>query len=402
MAKRKICIVTAARSEYSASKWLMLELSGDPDVELQVVVTGSHLESRHGLTVEEIERDGIPIAARVPMMCDSDTPRAVAESMGRCALGMAQTMARLEPDLLVVLGDRYELLPICSAATMLNIPIAHISGGDITEGAVDDAIRHAVTKLAHLHFPGTERSAKVLRQLGEDESRIFVVGEPGLDNFNRLDCLDRETLGRDLGMAPDRKWVLLTYHPETRTGGDDSAVLANIFHVLDQQEGIQVMMTYPNADPGSGRIVDLMREKHAERPDRYRLEKSLGQLRFISILKQAWCMVGNSSSILFEAPSAKLPAILVGDRQKGRLSPVNVIPAAGNPKSLQNAFELAGNNEFRAGLRDLVNPYGDGHTACRVAAILKKTELATLLKKPFVLRDCSLLDEEDRNGGAQG
>jgi len=388
MSKRKICIVTGARSEYSASKWLMFELLGDPGVELQVVVTGSHLEPRFGFTVGEIERDGIPIAARVPMGCGDDDPRSVAEAMGRCAAGMAETLADLSPDILVVLGDRYELLPVCGAATMLNIPIAHVSGGDVTEGAVDDAIRHAVTKLAHLHFPGTEYSAEVLRQLGEADGRIFVVGEPGLDNFNRLECLSREALARNLGMDPDRKWVLFTQHPETRTGADDGVILENMFHALDQVEGVQVLMTYPNADPGAARIVDFLQERHAARPNRYRLEKNLGQLRFVSFLKQAWCMVGNSSSILFEAPSAKLPAVLVGDRQQGRLIPANVIPAAGNPESLERALAMAGDAGFRDGLHDLINPYGDGNTAPRVAAILKKVELAALLRKPFVRRGC--------------
>lgn len=387
MSKRKICIITAARSEYSASKWLMLELLNDPDVTLQVVVTGSHLESRFGSTVQEIERDGIPIAARVPMDCGDDAPRSVAKAMGLCASGMAEALADLAPDILVVFGDRYELLSICGAATMLNIPIAHVSGGDVTEGAVDDAIRHAVTKLAHLHFPGTEYSAAVLRQLGEAKERIFVVGEPGLDNFNRLKCLDRNTLAQELGMNVDNKWILFTYHPETRTQGNDGAILKNMFHFLDQMDGAQVLMTYPNADPGSRRIIDFIRGKHGERPDKYRLEKNLGQLRFISFLKQAWCMAGNSSSSLFEAPSAKLPAILVGDRQKGRMVPANVIPAVGDLESFEHAFALVGDPSFREGLHDLKNPYGDGNTALRIAGVLKKAELASLLRKPFVRQD---------------
>lgn len=385
MLKRKICVITAARSEYSASKWLIREILQDPDLELQVIVTGAHLEERFGNTVQELEQDEIPIDYRVDIHCTDDTPECIANSMGECSIGISKAFSKLKPDILVVLGDRYELLPICSVATVMRIPIAHVSGGDITEGAIDDSIRHAVTKLSHLHFPGTEFSADVLKQLGESPDRIFVAGEPGLDNFNRLQCLSKKELAENLDMDERKKWVLFTYHPETLAKeGEDLETLKNLFSVLDQQEDIQVMMTYPNADPGSEEIIQLLKQKNAENSSRYKLIKSLGQLRFISFLKVAWCMVGNSSSSLFEAPTAKLPAILISDRQKGRLIPDNIIAAIGERNSLVQAFQKVEEPDFQAGLTTLVNPYGDGNTAVKIASILKSVDLNHLIRKTFI------------------
>jgi GDP/UDP-N,N'-diacetylbacillosamine 2-epimerase (hydrolysing) len=385
MAKRKICVITAARSEYSASKWLIKEIQNDPELELQVIVTGAHLEERFGDTVQELEQDQIPIDHRIPIHCTDDTLECIANSMGECSIGISNALSALKPDILVVLGDRYELLPICSVAMVRRIPIAHVSGGDITEGAIDDSIRHAVTKLSHLHFPGTEFSAKVLRQLGEPLERIFVVGEPGLDNFNRLHCLSKQELAENLDLDERKKWVLFTYHPETLAGeGEDIKTLHNLFSVLDEQEDIQVMMTYPNADPGSEAIIQLLTTMNARNPSRYKLVKNLGQLHFISFLKIAWCMVGNSSSSLFEAPTAKLPAILISNRQKGRLILGNIITSNGQRDSLLRSFKRVDEPNFQSGLADLVNPYGDGNTAVKIVSILKDVDLNNLMIKQFV------------------
>jgi len=385
MSKRKICIVTAARSEYSASKWLMKEVLLDPDLELQVIVTGAHLEERFGNTVWELEEDNIPINYRINIHCTDDTPECIANSMGECSKGVSKALLRLKPDILVILGDRYELLPICSVAMVMRIPIAHVSGGDITEGAIDDSIRHAITKLSHLHFPGTEYSAKVLRQLGEPSERIFVVGEPGLDNFNRLRCLSKKELATNLGMDEEQKWILFTYHPETLAKNNDNIeILKNIFLVLDSQECIQVMMSYPNADIRSDEIIRFLITVSAENPFKYKLIKNLGQLRFISFLKVAWCLLGNSSSSLFEAPTAKLPAILVNDRQKGRLLPDNIIATNGEVDSLIRSFQRLEEPDFQASLKCLVNPYGDGNTSVKIVSILKNVNLDDLLYKKFI------------------
>lgn len=378
-------MVTAARSEYSASKWLIIEIQNDPDLELQIIVTGAHLEERYGKTVRELEDDNIPIDYRVNIHCSVDTPESIAKSMGECLIGVSRALFALKPDILVVLGDRYELLPICSAAMVMRIPVAHVSGGDITEGAIDDSIRHAITKLSHLHFPGTEFSAQVIRQLGESLDRIFVVGEPSLENFNRLHCLDKEELASIFEMDIRKRWVLLTYHPETLANyGDDIKMLKNIFSVIDELEDIQVMMTYPNADPGSEDIISLMKIVSSMNPTRYKLVQSLGQLRFISFLKVAWCMIGNSSSSLLESPTAKLPAILVSDRQKGRLIPENVITTDGTIGSLRRSFRQIDKPDFQAGLIDLFNPYGDGYTAEKIVATLKVVDLDDLVSKKFI------------------
>ncbi|MBI9081296.1 MAG: UDP-N-acetylglucosamine 2-epimerase (hydrolyzing) [Pseudodesulfovibrio sp.] len=387
MSKRKICIITATRAEYSASKWLMREILNDPDLELQVIVTGTHLEEQFGNTIQEIERDNIPIDYRIKIHCTNDSPQCVANSIGECAIGMSKALADLNPDILVVLGDRYELLPVCSVAVVMGIPIAHVSGGDITEGAIDDSIRHAITKLSHIHFPGTEYSAKVLRQLGESDERIFVVGEPGLDNFTRLKSLSKRELALSLKMDENKKWVMFTYHPETLSRGDDLSILESVFSALDALDFIQVMMTYPNADPGSLKIIDFIENIHAKNPSKYRLKKNLGQLAFTSFLKVAWCMLGNSSSSLFEAPTAKLPAILINDRQKGRILSGNIIPATGDINSLKKALKYVDDDVFQSSLRDLINPYGDGYTAVKIISILKQVDLTPLLYKRFIQQD---------------
>lgn len=384
-AVRKICVVTAARSEYSASKWLMKEILNDSSLKLQVVVTGAHLEKKFGYTIKELEADHIPIDFKVPMGCSNDDPLGMASSAADFIKGFSAVLERLSPDILVLLGDRYELLPICNTATLFKIPIAHISGGDITEGAMDDAIRHAITKLSHIHFPGTESSAQVILQMGESPDRVFVVGEPGLDNFRRLNCLSRGELAEEIGLNPNKNWILLTYHPETLADSEyDMRNLNNIFSVLDTQRNIQVLMTYPNADPGSQRIIDCCIEKQGKNPSRYLLEKNLGQLKFISFLKTAYCMIGNSSSIVFETPTAELPAVLVGNRQKGRIIANNILVSDGSRNSLSSCLSTVSNGAFRLGLKGMLNPYGDGNTAIKILKVLKQITLDNVLNKSFV------------------
>ncbi|MBU6400217.1 MAG: UDP-N-acetylglucosamine 2-epimerase (hydrolyzing) [Verrucomicrobia bacterium] len=386
MTPRKICVVTAARSEYGAARWLMKAVQQHPALRLQVLVTGAHFAPVFGRTITELEADGFSIDACVDLGPDWEQPGRLHHVLGACLAGVGEALTRLKPDILVVFGDRHELLPICTAATLAGTPLAHVSGGDITEGAADDAIRHAVTKLAHLHFPAHAQAAEVIRNLGEAPDRIRVVGELSLAAFYRTKGHTRQELAEMLGLNPALRWVLFAYHPVTLAAAE--VWLPPLIHtlaILEETEGVETLLTYPNADPGNELIRDLLERRRAARPDRFKLTPSLGPSRFVSFLKQAWLMIGNSSSALIEAPSAHLAAINLGDRQKGRLRGQNIIDAAGDPASIRGALELASSLEFRNRLERVCNPYGDGVAAERVADALATVDLREIRRKPPVI-----------------
>jgi len=382
--KKKICIITGSRSEYGLLRWLMEEIKNDIEFELQIIVTGAHLSYEYGLTYKKIEEDGFHINEKIEMMLSANTKTAIAKSMGLCAIGISDAFKRLMPDLIVVLGDRYELLPICNTAIVMNIPIAHISGGDITEGAIDDMIRHAVTKMANLHFPGVEESARRIIQMGEDPKYVFVVGEPGLDNFFRLKTLSREEIARDLNLDTSKKWILVTYHPETMISLKINLERSkNIITVLNEINNIQVIITYPNADYGSKEIIEIFKKASVEISDKFKLYNNLGQLRYINLMKQIYCMIGNSSSGIIESPLAKVPSINIGNRQKGRFFNKNVICANGDIHSLKAAFCRIEDKSFIKSIENIKNYYGDGNTAVRIKNILKSINLVEINKKKW-------------------
>lgn len=382
-ARRRICVLTATRAEYGLLYRLMREIDEDPDLELQVVVTGAHLSESSGLTVRVIEEDGFRIAARVDMELASDEPAALGRSMGLCSIGIAPVLSDLAPNILVVLGDRYELLPVASVALVTGVPIAHISGGDVTEGAIDNQIRHALTKLSALHFAGTEESARRIIQMGEDPANVFVVGEPGLDNIARLQRVSREHLADDLGLQASVRWALLAYHPETLApSGQDLDHLRLILQTLDEIPDLQTVLTWPNSDPGGFQLGAELERWATDRPAKFRLHRSLGQQRFLSMMYESVLMVGNSSSAIIEAPSIPLPVVDVGNRQTGRFRPPNVIHLEAGSQ-IAAAIGRALSDEFRSGLVGLVNPYGQGDTAPRIKEHLKTADLHGLLKKGF-------------------
>jgi UDP-hydrolysing UDP-N-acetyl-D-glucosamine 2-epimerase len=384
MPKKTICVITATRAEYGLLRGLLRRLKGDPTFELQLIVTGAHLSEAHGATVREIERDGFRIDVRVPMLDDKSVPPEPLREMSRCLVGVGEALAKLVPELVVVLGDRYELLPICSAALMLKLPIAHISGGDVTEGALDNQVRHAVTKLAHLHFPGTEASARRIVQMGEDPAHVFAVGEPGIDNFVEVPRRPREELALTLGADPADKWVAFAYHPETlQPIARDLEHVSTALDLLLAQHGVQVIATHPNADPGGREIAELLEARQRAAPDRLLLSKSLGQDNFVGLLREAVAIVGNSSAGLVEAPSVPLAAIDIGERQRGRLRASNVVHASGSRLSLETAWATLESTPFRDQLLRCQNPYGDGHTAEHIHQILARTATDALLKKSF-------------------
>ena len=364
---KKICIVTAARSEYGLLKWLIDGVYHDPELELQLVVTGAHLSEEHGMTYRFIEEDGYPIAAKVDMQLSSDDKKSIVCSMGKCSEGFAEAFTQLQPDVVIVLGDRYELLPIVSSALVMGIPVAHLSGGDVTEGAIDNEVRNAVSMMSAIHFPGVESSAENLRRMIGKDAPIFTAGEPGLESFLRFDLMDRAELAESLQLDVNKKWCLATLHPETKLGLDANIeMVKNLFEVMSQTNDVQFVISKANADFGGKQINDFWDEAIKQDVSKYKLFSSLGQRRYLSFMCQAAGVIGNSSSGIVEAPFLGVPVVNIGDRQKGRRLCKNVIQCNRDIDSIEDAFR-----------KMLVQPkmvdtyYGDGHTSAFVIEKLK-------------------------------
>lgn len=364
----KVCIITAARSEYGLLKWVIDEVHHDDGLQLQLVVTGAHLSEEHGMTVRFIEEDGYPIAARVDMQLASDSRADIVRSMGYCSLGLADTIIALQPDMVVVLGDRYELLPIVSAALVAGIPVAHLSGGDVTEGAIDNEVRNAVSMMSTLHFPGVESSAENLRRMTGGDKNIFTVGEPGLESFLRYDLLPREELAESLGLDKESRWCLVTLHPETKISVEENVAMAeNLFRAMQATDGIQYVISKANADFGGAQINHFWKEAVKADEQRFHLFTSLGQCRYLSYMRQAAGVLGNSSSGIVEAPFLGIPVLNIGDRQKGRHLCQNVIQCG---RSYNEIKEAVGAMLKQPAIIDTY--YGDGHTANKVVAHIKQ------------------------------
>jgi UDP-hydrolysing UDP-N-acetyl-D-glucosamine 2-epimerase len=369
MNKNKICVITAARSEYGLLRWLIDEIHCDPELELQLVVTGSHLSTQYGNTEREIESDGYPIAMKVEMNLEVDSTTNIAKSMGNCAVGMAKAFQTLKPDIIVVLGDRYELLPVCNTALVMNIPIAHLSGGDITEGAIDDQIRNAISMMSTLHFPGVEDSANNLRRMCGNKN-IFVAGEPGLENFIRLQLMSRKALADSLCIDIDKKWILVTQHSETTISIQENLIMAkNIIEALKPLEDCEFIITKSNADSGGNDINNYF-EKICAQDSRFKLIASLGQLRYLSFMKEADFLIGNSSSGIVEAPYLAKPVVNIGERQTGRYMSNNIVQATGFNSSVSEAIEILKSLKWRSFLK-VDYYYGDGTSAEKIKNIIK-------------------------------
>jgi len=371
MSKRRVCIVTAARSEYGLLRWLIDEVKLDEALQLQLIVTGSHLSEEFGSTYKEIEEDGYIIDKKVDMHLSTADEAGIAKSMGLCSIGISEAFESLQPDLVVVLGDRYELLPICSTALIMGIPIAHISGGDVTEGAIDDQVRNAVTMMATLHFPGVEESAANIARMTNSAKNIYAVGEPGLDNFKRLSLYDRQTLAENLNIDSSKKWILVTQHSETKESLENNLTMAsNIIKALEPFDDIEVVITKANADFGGKQINDYFEGIVQRNPEKYKLYSSLGQLRYMSFMKEAFCIIGNSSSGIVEAPYLAKPVINIGERQTGRHVCSNVQNVSGMDDTIEKAFEelVANNGKYE------VSPeyhYGDGAASVKIKNYIK-------------------------------
>lgn len=382
---RKVCVVTGSRAEYGLMYWLLREIARAPDLELQLVATGMHLSPEFGMTVEAIERDGFDVAERVETLLSSDTEVGVAKSMGLGVIGFADAFARLAPDVLLVLGDRFEIFAAAQAALVAKIPIAHIHGGETTEGAFDEAIRHGVTKMATYHFTATEDFRRRVIQLGEAPERVFNVGAPGLDHVARTERLAPEALEASLdgfSLAPPA--FLVTYHPATLASGGVAEPVANLTAALDRFPDAQVLITKSNADT-AGREVNALLKAYADgQPERVKLVDSLGQVRYLSALAHVSAVVGNSSSGITEAPAFQVPTINIGDRQKGRPRAASVMDCEETADAIGDAIQRALGAEMQSILPTVRSPYGTGDASGAIAEYLRTLPLGVgVLAAPF-------------------
>lgn len=380
----KIAVLTTSRSDYGATKWLLRKLVADSFFETIIIASGNHYCAEFGNTYQEIEADGFVINHPIPLVFSDSSAQSKAAACGVLQAQAADIFTAEQPDLLCVLGDRFEILPVCLTAVLYGIPIAHVSGGDITEGAIDDRIRHAVSKLANLHFPGNAESKKILEQMGELPSTVFNVGELGIEGILGEKKIPRQELANDLNLNAEQPWILLTYHSETNLPlADNLRALGCILNFLGQLKGYQVLATYPNADIGHIEIVEALRSATQQYPAVFHLTENLGPKRFSSFLQEADFMIGNSSSAFFEAPSTRTPAINVGSRQKGRLLPRSVITCPANKDALEKAYAILGTDNFRKQLESYQNPYAQGCASDQIVSVLKQIDLSLLNPKKF-------------------
>ncbi len=380
---RKICVITGNRAEYGLLRWLMADIRDDADLDLQVIATGAHLLTHFGETVKDIEADGFAIDARVDMLLASDAPASVARSVGLGVLGMTDALERLAPDIVVVLGDRFETLAAAQAALFLHIPLAHIHGGERTEGVVDEAIRHAITKMSHLHFVAADEYRNRVIQMGEEPERVFTVGAMAADAIARLDLMDKPALERDLDIDLGERYFMVTYHPAAMTGRDPAEPARALIEALNRFPNHKAIVTGANPDAGNRPVVEAFEAWAARAPDRVLMRASLGQLRYLSAVKGADAVVGNSSSGVIEAPALGTPTVDIGDRQRGRLKAASVVGCGDDADAITDAIEKALSDDMARTLAAMTPVYGQGDAAKQVLARLKSAALDGILVKTF-------------------
>ncbi|QEK52218.1 UDP-N-acetylglucosamine 2-epimerase (hydrolyzing) [Pedobacter aquae] len=376
----KVCIVTGTRAEYGLLKPLIDSFAQDERFQLQLCVTGAHLSPEFGLTYQQIIQDGYQQIEKVEMLLSSDSAVGITKSMGLALIGFADVLERLKPDVLVILGDRYEMLAVASAALIFKIPIAHLHGGELTEGAYDDAIRHAITKMSSLHFTSTEAYRQRVIQLGENPQHVHHVGAIGLDNIKNLNLLSLAALQEQLQVKFLEYNYLITFHPETHAKIGVEAQFQELLKALDTQADSLFIFTKANADTHGRTINQMIDDYVSKNPQKAIAFTSMGQLRYLSAMKYCTAVIGNSSSGIIEAPSFHKPSINIGDRQKGRVQASSVI----NVNASTSEIVVAINNiKLSKENFNNINPYGDGHTAEKIVKIIAETSLAHLLPKPF-------------------
>lgn len=392
---REIAVVTVGRSDWGIYLSLLRSIEAHPDLRLRIIASGMHLSPEFGFTVRDIEAAGFEVFERVESLLASDTPEGIAKSMGVGVLGFAQLFSRYRPDILVVMGDRFDMLPAALAALPFRIPIAHLHGGEVTEGVIDEAIRHALSKMSHLHFVATEQYADRLRLMGEEHWRILVSGTPALDGIAQTPLMSEEEIQEWFGIDPRSPVLLVTYHPVTLEGDHTEQQVGQLLEALEKN-GLPCLFTYPNADPGGRIIIERIEGYCQAHHPSSRIIKNAGQRGYWSLMRVVSAMVGNSSSGIIEAPSFGLPVVNVGNRQRGRVQARNVINCGYDREEIFQALQKALAEDYRKGLRGMANPYGDGHAAERIVSRLEHVELGkTLVVKRFV--DPIKPGEEHRN-----
>jgi len=382
MTKRKVCVVTGTRAEYGLLYWLMKEIEADKDLELQVLATGMHLSPEFGLTYKEIEKEFV-INKKIEMLLSSDTAIGISKSMGLAQISFAEAYEELKPDIIVVLGDRYEIFSTVSAAMIAKIPVAHLHGGEATEGLIDESIRHSITKMSHLHFTATSEYKNRVIQLGEQPERVFNVGGLGIDNIKKLKLLGKDDFEKSIDFKLNKKNILVTFHPVTLEKSTAKEQFQELLDAVDALNDTNIIFTKANSDT-DGRIINNMIDSYViNNANKSAVFTSLGQLRYLSALLYIDAMVGNSSSGLAEAPSFKIGTINIGDRQQGRIKSGSVIDCLPEKESINKAFEKLYSKDFMDILRNIENPYGNGGASKKIKDLIKTFNLKGILKKSF-------------------
>lgn len=378
MKKRKICVVTGTRAEYGILYWLIKEIQQDPDLELQIIATGMHLSPEFGLTYRQIEEDGFVINEKVEMLLSADTASSIAKSTGIGTIGFSDSISRLNPDLVIILGDRFEALSAAQTALILNIPIVHIHGGEITHGAYDDAIRHAITKMSYLHFVSTETYRNRVIQLGEHPDRVFNVGALGVENIKKIIFLTKYELEKSLHINLSNPIFLITFHPTTLSENPLEGI-EELLNVLESFKDVTMVFTKANADNQGRQVNQMINYFVNHQPTNRKLFDSLGTLRYLSLLKHVNVVVGNSSSGILEAPYLNTATVNIGDRQKGRIRSDSVFDCSTDVESIIDAINKALNFKFVEGKR--YKHYGDGNASVKIIEILKRSIIKSTMKE---------------------
>ncbi|MGE5380690.1 MAG: UDP-N-acetylglucosamine 2-epimerase [Methylocystaceae bacterium] len=382
MSRRKICVISGSRAEYGLLYWLMQEIKNDKDLHLQIIATGMHLAPTYGLTYKQIEADGFTINEKVDMLLTDNSAVGVVKSMGLALSGFADALSRLNPDIIVVLGDRFEILTAAQAALILGIPLTHLHGGELTAGAYDESIRHAITKMAQLHFVAAEEYRRRIIQMGEHPTRVYNFGAPGLDYINRLEPHPRAQLEKELQVTLKAPLFLVTYHPTTLVKQDPQILTEELQGALEKFPNATIIITAANADQG-GRMINQSLQRYAEdKPGTYWFP-SLGQVKYLSLMYLADVMIGNSSSGIIEAPALKKATVNIGIRQQGRLRAKSVIDCHENRDAIADAIHTALSEEFQEYIKDTQSLYGSGNCAKQIKEILKSVKLEDLVLKHF-------------------
>jgi len=381
--KRRICVHTSTRAEYGLLRGVLQEITAESSLQLQILASGMHMSPEFGMTIQEIRADGFQPDETVEILLSGDTSTAICKSMGLAMIGYGEALQRLKTDMVVALGDRFETFCMAAAAQVCRIPLAHIHGGETTEGAIDEAFRHSITKMAHLHFASCEAYRQRIIQLGEAPARVFNVGALGVENIRRTALLERNELAEAIGFNLKTPYFLVTFHPVTLEKDTSERHIRSLLNALDAFPEYNVIFTKANADTG-GRIINRIIDECAEeRPDRFLVKASLGMLWYLSAMKHAAVVIGNSSSGIVEAPSLKVPTVNIGDRQKGRVRARNVVDCKPVVISIKAAINECISLEFRQKLNDMGNPYEKTGTASKIVSAIAACEPAGLLKKQF-------------------